>query len=463
MKRLVSIVLAIVLVLSLTACTPTSTQPSTSESSSPVSSEAASSAIVSPAATTTFWSDSPFVEGAFVAATQAFMKDNPNYTITVEVFPGADRPQKLALAKQAGTLPSVFFTASFTSMDEVHQGSILPINDMVSLYKDDIDESILNQIKVGEDFYMLPIYTSSQGMLYNADYFKAAGLEKYVPEDKLEIATWKLSDYENEILPKLKALFAGTEKYPMALFAGNEQNDSYLHNLLRMYGGEVIKDGKVVAGNDANTIKALDKLGEWCAEGYTNSDAATKVTTDCNSDFQNQKSAISSGQLSTYNNYLAAFDKGTSPAFDLRIATVPRITADGKDSGSIHAYIYGLALMNVKEDQQILAKDFMTWLSTQKEGSLKDLDLLGMPACNSIIESVKADKPIFGSYQKVSQYMFDFTGGAPGYVSTRSLFFPALQSKLSGKQSSKDALSNYTTKANEIIDEFSSKSVVLSK
>jgi multiple sugar transport system substrate-binding protein len=410
---------------------------------------------------TTFWTDSPFVQPAFQSTIDMFVKAHPQYTIHLEAFPGSERPQKLALAKQAGTLPSIFFTASFTSMDEVHQGSVLPITDILKLYKDDISAQVLGQVKVKNNYYMLPIYTSSQGMLFNADYFKAAGLGKFVSKDPNAIALWTVADMENEILPALKKLFAGSAKYPLALYCGNEQNDSYMINMLRMLGGEVIKNGKVVAGSDNNTVKALDMLYDWMKKGYTNSDVVTKVAVQCNTDFQNQLCAISGGQLATYNNFKIAFKKGTSAAFDLRVAVVPRQIANGKGSGSMHTYIYGLAMMNVKKEQQKLAKDYMKWLSNEKKGALKDLNMLGMPACNSVIEAVKEEKPLFVSYQKMGEYIFDFTGGAPGYVATRSLLFPALQSKFSGKESSKDALHDYMNKANKIVTEYTSKSVAL--
>jgi multiple sugar transport system substrate-binding protein len=412
---------------------------------------------------TTFWSDSPFVQATIQSTIDKFVKDYPQYTIHLEVFPGKDRPQKLALAKQAGTLPSIFFSASFTSMDEVHQGSILPITDIVKLYKGDISAQVLNQVKVKNHYYMLPIYTSPQGMLYNADYFKTAGLVNFVPKDPNEIAIWTVNDMENKILPALKKLFVGSSKFPLALYAGNEQNDSYMINMLRILGGEVIKDGKVVAGSDPNTVKALDLLYDWMKKGYTNSDVVTRNAPKNNTDFQNQYCAISSGQYATCNNFKTAFKKGVSPAFDIRIAATPRRTANGKNSLSIHTYIYGLAMMNVKKKEQKLAKDYMKWLLNRRNGALKDLDMLGIPACNSIVNEVKDENPIFVSYQKMDQYVFDFTGGAPGYVATRAQLFPALQSRFSGKQSSEDALRDYMNKSNKIIEEYTTKSVALKK
>ena len=71
-----------------------------------------------------------------------------------------------------------------------------------------------------------------------------------------------------------------------------------------------------MAADDANTVKALEKLKAWFDKGYTNSDAATRVFVDCNADFQKQNVAISAGQFATYNNHLAAFESGEAEAFE---------------------------------------------------------------------------------------------------------------------------------------------------
>ncbi len=409
---------------------------------------------------TVIWTDSTQLEEGLKAAVDGFMEENPQVQISIESFPGSERPQKLALAKQGNTLPSLFLCAYFTSADEIHQGTILPLTDVVEgSWKEDISESILNQVKIGDEYYMVPVYSSPQGMLYNADIFREAGLEEYVTESADEIAVWTLDELDGEILPALKEYFAGTEKYPLALYAGSEQNDSYLINLLRMEGGEVFADGKCVAGDDANTVKALEKLKEWFDNGYTNSDAATRVFVDCNADFQKQNVAISAGQFATYNNHLAAFESGEAEAFDIRVAAVPRKEADGIDTAAMHEYVYGFVMMNVDEQQQEAAKQFLTWLSQNQE-YLPALSS-GIPASSPVAESQMEEYPIYQSYLQAQQYIFDFTGAVPGFVSTRAEFYPAIQSCLTGASDPATALKTYQDAANGIIDEYAERSIAL--
>lgn len=461
MKKAIVLLLTLCLLLSLAACQNTAepakddpakdTAPSASHDTTPPAPQEVE---------TVFWTDSQPLEPGLLAAAEAFTKEYPHYTIKVEAFPGSERPQKLALAKESGTLPSLFLTGFFTSADEIHQGAILPVTDIVKQYYSDIPASTMEQVAVAGNDYMVPIFTSPQGLLYNADIFKAAGLEQYISASPSDIATWTVDELDTVILPALKDYFAGTSNYPMTMYCANEQNDSFLHNLLKLYDGEIFRDGMCVAAEDPNTVKALEKIAQWVSSGYTNADATTRLWTDCNSDFRNQLCAISAGQFQSYLNHYAAFENGSAEAFDCRIATVPMKKADGTDSASMHTYTYGFVLMNVDEGQQQLARDFLAWLSENQSEYLSGM-VNGIPTTSAVLEKLSGDNPLYASYQAVNDLIFDFTGGAPGWVATRSTFYPEIQSCISGQKSAQQALSDYTANANEIIQEYMDNSLVM--
>lgn len=435
----------------------------TTASGSPAASEAVKEQAEEKTVTTTIWTDSQVLEPGILAAVEAFTKEHPTYTINVEAFPGSERPEKLALAKESGTLPSLFLTAFFTSADEVHQGTILPVTDIIKeCYGDDMSEAALSTVEVNGDYYEVPLFTSPQGFIYNADMFKAAGLEDYVTESADEIACWTLEDMDQVILPTLKEYVAGTEKYVMVLYCSNEQNDSYLHNLLKMYDGNIFTDGMCSAGDDEKVIQGLEKIKEWYDAGYTNADAGTRLWSDCNADFRNQTCAISAGQFQTYLNHLAAFKEGSAEAFDARIAAVPCVKSDGSDSGVMHTYTYGFAMMNVDEDQLAVARQFLAWLSENTTEYVPAMTK-GVPAMISVMNVMSEENPLYVAYQDAEKYLFDFTGGAPGWVSTRAVFYPEIQSTISGEKSPSQALADYEAAANEIIKEYTENSVVLNK
>lgn len=460
MKKAIVFLLTLCLLLSFAACQTTGTPAKDTPTVTSANNANDATQPAPQAVETVIWTDSQPLEPGILAAVDAFTKENPNYSIKVEAFPGSERPQKLALAKESNTLPSLFLTGFFTSADEIHQGAILPVTDIAQQYYSDIPASTMEQVAVAGNYYMIPIFTSPQGLLYNADIFKAAGLEDYISADPNEIATWTVEELDTVILPALKAYFAGTSNYPMTMYCANEQNDSYLHNLLKLYDGEIFRDGMCVAADDPNTVKALEKIAEWVSSGYTNADATTRLWTDCNSDFRNQLCAISAGQFQSYLNHYAAFESGSAQAFDCRIATVPVKKADGTDSASMHTYTYGFVLMNVDEAQQQLARDFLAWLSENQAEYLTGM-VNGIPTTTAVLEKMSGDNPLFTSYQAVTDLIFDFTGGAPGWVATRSTFYPEIQSCISGQKTAQKALEDYMNNANEIIQEYMDNSLVL--
>ena len=410
---------------------------------------------------TTFWCDSPQLEEALVASTEAFMKENPQYTIHVEAFPGSERPDKLALAKEGGTLPSLFFIGYFTALDEIHQGTILPVTDIInSNYADLVSDSVLSEVEINGDYYMVPVYTSPQGFLYNADIFRAAGLEDYISDSEYEIICWTLDDLDQVILPTLKKYFEGTNKYPLALFAANEQNDTYMMNLLKIYDGNIFADNKVCAGDDENVIKALTKLKEWYDNGYTNFDVTTRIWTDCNGDFRNQLVGVSAGQFATYLGHTDAFAAGTAEPFDIRVAAVPAVAADGSNKGYMNTFKYGFVLMNVDETQQEIAREYLKWYS---EHAPEYVINSGLPAISTVYEALRADNPMFDAYKEAEKYSYDFTCGVPGFVAARSCFYPELQNAFSGTKTPAEALADYQKNANDVIQEYLDYSVVLNK
>lgn len=458
-----SLLLAVVVVVA--GCQKENATPASKTTSPAPSGTTSSSATPAPSKndtpqTITIWSDVLSSGGTnFVLdAVKEYQTLHPNITVKTDLFPGANRPEKMALAKQSNTLPSIFISGSFTSLDDAHQGLVLPVTDVVETVKSDIQPSALEAGHIKNDYFMIPFFTSPFPFVYNADLFRKAGLDKVLPADKLEVAHWTLDQFENEILPALKTAFAGTEKYALAMYAGNEQADTHNHNLLRMLGGSVFAGGK--AATDDNVVKALDMLYGWTQKGYTNSDIVTKVANDARADFQNQKTAIIGVQYSAYQTFLTQMEKGEIGKFDIRIAAVPR-RENGKDSSSLATYVSGAVLMNTHKDGEIAAsREFLKWLVKDK-AVLTKFGLVGIPAFKSIIADVAGKYPQFALLQKEESYVYDFTGLVPGYNETRTPFFQMFQSRFSGKMNSAQALADYAQKANKVIDEYTKRSVIL--
>ena len=153
-------------------------------------------------------------------------------------------------------------------------------------------------------------------------------------------------------------------------------------------------------------------------------------------------------------------EKGEIAKFDMRIAAIP-VKKDGKDTVTMANYVYGASVMNNgKEDQMIVGREFIKWLLNNEE-HLTAFNVNAIPCYASITEATAAAKPIYAGLAKVEPYIWDFTGGVAGYVSTRALLFPELQAAFSGEKTAAEALANYSKGANEVIQEYMDNSLVL--
>lgn len=409
------------------------------------------------------WTDFTIEDSILTTAIDDFNKAyaEQGYSVVLDKFAGSERNAKMAAAIEANELPALFLSAWFTTSDFVHQGYVTDISDIAVTVKDDMFPSAYESTLINGKSYMIGLYQSYYGMMYNGDMFREAGLEQYVPEDENTLAYWTLDEFD-EILSKLKDYFAGTEGYPMGLFAASNQADTFMLDWLCMYGGEMWSDGTSTAGSDDRVVKALDTMIQWMNEGKVNSNVATKDGTEVAPDFKNGLSAICSSQITSYNATIRSMEGGEFGPCDLRMAAVPVKDGD-KDRVLMANYIYGASILdNGKEDEMAVAKLFLTWLLND-ETSLKAINTNAFPCFSSIAEDpeVVAANPMYPAYVEASQYLWDFTGNVPGYVSTRSMLFPQLQAAFSGSKTAKEALEAYSSDANEVIKEYTENSLVL--
>jgi multiple sugar transport system substrate-binding protein len=475
-KILWALLLTMCMVFSLVACgnnqnektdvgteTEMETETETNTNAGTDTAEGADSAFNLPAGPTEIelWTDMTIDEKILTDAIAKFEAAyaDKGYTVVLNKFAGSERATLISAAVESNTLPSLLLSAWFTTADYVHQGLIADITDITVPVQDQMYKSSYDATLINEKSYMIGLYQSYFGLLYNADIFREAGLEQYVTSGEIEIATWTLDELEM-ILATLAQHFKGTEKYPMPLFAASAQADTYMLNWLNMYGGHMWENGYSSSGSDENVIAALDRMIYWNQQGWTNSNVITKDGTEVSPDFANQMSAICSGQYTNYTANKDSMESGKVTPFDMRIAAVPQ-KINGTDTYTMANYIYGASVMNNgNEDETAVAKEFIRWLLQDQE-SLTAINTNAIPCFTAITEAASVENPLYTEYTKFEPNIWDFTGGVAGYVATRSTLFPELQAAFSGEKTSAEALASYSENANEIIQEYMDNSLVL--
>ncbi len=477
MKKLVTVVTAGLLTLSMLAGCSSSSAPQT-----PAAPAAASTAPSTPSEkpkeeapakkkdiSITLWLTpqwkgvlSPDEPGAdydsfFKAAADQFSKqyDKANVTVKVEVIPGEQRDEKISTSIRTGSQPDILFEGVFTVGSMSHSGIFLPVDDIIDdEAKKDISPEILEGCRFGDNLYVYPFFQMPGTLAYNADLFKQAGLESMMGEAS-EIKTWTIDEYLT-ILRTLKEKLP-KDIFPMALYAKNNQADTWNLAYLRMYGNKFFsEDGKVII-NDENGLKALKYMADLNAQKLTNPSPESVTSNDCNAMFVNQKLAISFTNSVLFNNSLADMKAGKTPTFDIRLANIP-----GETQPLTFTYITGSYLFNTKDADRIqAAKDFVKFYSSDKE--LVKSSINGVPVRASVAEAYKTERPLFAAYDKNAKYIFNFTGNLPGYTQLRQVLFPELQAVYTGQKTPEQALKDYQDAANKVLEEARKDSVLLNK
>lgn len=398
----------------------------------------------------------------FKYAAKRFSEEYEDYDVTVDVqvIAGDQRDELLNVNLNGGTPPDVFYESVFAMGDYAHRGALVPLNDIVdNTARKDIAESYWDNVTFGDDIYFYPFSHMPGTLVYNADMFRAAGLEEYIGE-KDEIRTWSLADFE-KILNTLKTKLPKekySNAYPMALFALNNQGDTWNLAYLRMFGNKFFDDNGNIILDDDKGVKAAEWLKKIYDAGLTNPGAESVSSNDCNAMFQNQQLAVSFTNSVLFNNAKADMESGKAPKFDLRLANIPSESGDPLT----FTYVTGTCVFDTKDETRIkVSKDFVKFFSSDPE--LVKASKNGVPVRTSVAEEFKAEKPLFAAYDKNSKYMFNFTGNVPGYSELRQVLYPELQALYIGEKTPAEAVKDYQTRGNEVIENAKQNSVIYKK
>ncbi|OAB46589.1 ABC transporter substrate-binding protein [Paenibacillus antarcticus] len=383
--------------------------------------------------------------------------DKYDAKVNVEVIAGDQRDQLLNVNLSGGTPPNVFFESVFPMGDYVHRGALEPLTDIIDdAAKSDIAQTFWDAATFGDDVYFYPFQHNPGTLVYNADMFKAAGLEKYLGGEN-EIKTWTLAEYQ-EILDGLKNNLPKdkySNAYPMALFAMNNQGDTWNLSYLRMFGNKFFDDQGNIVLDDANGVKAATWLKKLYDGGYTNPGAESVSSNDANAMFQNQQLAISFTNPILFTNGKANMESGTSPKFDVRLANIPSESGDPLS----FTYVVGASVFKSKDAKKTeVAKDFVKFFSSDPEMVKSSKN--GIPVRSSVAEALKSENPLFAAYDANSKYMFNFTGNVPGYSQLREVLYPELQALYMGAKTPEQAIKDYQAGGNKVIQSNKENSVI---
>lgn len=394
--------------------------------------------------------DNADYDSFFKFAADKFSEQYKNYDVkvNVQVVAGDQRDELLNVNLNGGTPPDIFFESVFAMGDYAHRGALVPLNDIVDdAEKSDIAQGYWDNVTFGDGVYFYPFSQNPGTLAYNADMFKAAGLEKFLGDEK-EIKTWTLAEYE-QILEGLKTKLPKdkySNTYPMALYALNNQGDTWNLAYLRMFGNKFFDEQGNLIVDDESGVKAAEWLKKIYSAGYTNPGAESVSSNDANAMFQNQQLAISFTNAVLFNNAKADMEAGKAPKFDLRLANIPSESGDPLS----FTYVIGASVFQTGDETRIqVAKDFVKFFSTDPE--LVKASKNSIPVRSSVASEFKDQYPLFAAYDTNASHMFNFTGNVPGYSELRQVLYPELQAIYIGEKTAAQAMKDYQAKGNAVI------------
>lgn len=395
----------------------------------------------------------------FKYAADKFAKqyDKHNVKVNVQVIAGDQRDELLNVNLNGGTPPDIFVESVFAMGDYAHRGALVPLNDIVDdAAKKDIAQGYWDNVTFGKDIYFYPFSQNPGTLAYNADMFRAAGLDKFIGNEN-EIKTWTLDEY-NQILEALKTKLPKDKypnAYPMGLYALNNQGDTWNLAYLRMFGNKFFDDQGNITFDDENGVKAMDWLKKVYSSGYTNPGAESVSSNDANAMFQNQQLGINFTNAILFNNAKADMEAGKSPKFDIRLANIPSESGDPLS----FTYVVGASVFQTGDATRTeVAKDFVKFFSTDPE--LVKASKNSIPVRSSVAAEFKDQFPLFAAYDANSSHMFNFTGNVPGYSELRQVLYPELQALYIGEKSAAQAAKDYQTKGNAVINKAKENSTI---
>ncbi|MCO5478149.1 extracellular solute-binding protein [Enterococcus gallinarum] len=376
-------------------------------------------------------------------AANMYEKKHPETKIHVQVVPGDERDSKLSVAVQTNTLPDIFFDSTFVLSTYAHQGLLEPFDSIIDdKNRNDISNAIWDNVMIKDKTYFYPFAQNPGLLVYNADMFKEAGLDRYI-SGKTEIAKWTIEDFKT-ILTSLKK--SNSKVSPFGLYAKNNQGDTWNMMYLRMFGNTFFSTNGELNVNDKEGVEALDFLKELVKKKLVTPGAESLSSNDVNAMFQNQQVGISFANSVLYAGMLESMDNGSLKKFDVRLANIP-----GKTKPLSFTYVLGSGVFNTNGEKRMkLAQDFVKFYSENKE--LVQASMNFLPVRNSIIEIEKDKMPLLETYTNNDKYVVNFSNNTPGYAEIRNALYPEIQAALTGEKTSKEALDAFVEAGDKAID-----------
>lgn len=248
MKKLMSLLLAVLMVLSLCACGNTEA-PAPVEEPKEVAKEEVSEGPV----TISVWSGYPDQQAWFDWLVPAFEAANPDIKVELTSFPIADFETKVFAAIPAGTCADVITINPSYVYSFAGAGKFMPVPDnLKTLVQSGIyDAAVVKECSYDGEVVCVPHMLSNAAWFYNLQYFEDAGLIDAEGRPILPTNMEEVIETASKLAKRDEAGKLTNSGISLRITGANSGTCEKWWVLLMQYGGQLLEevsDGKYVAG-----------------------------------------------------------------------------------------------------------------------------------------------------------------------------------------------------------------------
>lgn len=191
---------------------------------------------------------------------EAFTKENPNVSITIELTPFSQYWTKIETAATGNVLPDLFWMNGPNFIKYASNGMLLPIDDVVTNQKIDLSvypQGLIDLYTYDKQLYGLPKDFDLTALWYNKKLFDDAGLAYPTNE-------WTWDD-----MVKAARVINNPDQgiYGTAVQTSTQQG---IYNTVPQMGGHIISDDRLTSGHGlSESIKGIEVWRNLIDEGLS--------------------------------------------------------------------------------------------------------------------------------------------------------------------------------------------------
>ncbi|MDO4961739.1 MAG: extracellular solute-binding protein [Eubacteriales bacterium] len=363
--------------------------------------------------------------------------DGAKVSIEVREFNQEDETASIPGCFETEDAADVVYAGYFNIATYIHSGYVTPIDDIITdEMKADINDSWWESSKLNGKTYMMPFLGLENVLAFNKQMFRDAGLDKYVLDEDV-VQNWSIDEW-NDILAALRASLPDTS-YPMMMYAGDNQADTHIMTLLRMFGCKFFDENGHLIIESEEGMKALQWIRDGFEAGYFPSNAEDLVSNDV-------FNAFLAGQIGIiFNN--AALDVSMTEKQEIGYVNFPSVNGKGLNT----TFVTGFQVYDNGDPAKVqAAKDFVKYIY---ESDYIYYSAGGIPASDKVSAKYADELAFLQKYIDVSDCGVNFTGNQPNWRGVRANFYPHIQDLLFGEKDIETVAKELDADCSAAIDE----------